>query len=91
MNAAHFAGCIGKPEETEDLIYILCNDSYESLLKFCQRSVTLKIEIEKGIYRWGDATLIGREKSIATYLEDYLIPGLLGRDRFYTEDIWQYF
>ena len=53
--------------------------------------VTLKIETDDGLIGWGDATLNGREKSVATYLEDYLIPCLIGRDPFDTEDIWQYF
>lgn len=53
--------------------------------------VTLKIETDEGIYGLGDATLNGRELSVATYLEEYLIPCLKGRNPFDTEDIWQYF
>ena len=53
--------------------------------------VTLKIETDQGIYGLGDATLNGRELAVASYLEDHLIPCLIGRDAFQTEDIWHYF
>jgi mannonate dehydratase len=53
--------------------------------------VTLKIETDQGIYGLGDATLNGRELAVATYLREHLIPCLIGRDPFDTEDIWHYF
>lgn len=53
--------------------------------------MTLKIITDQGIYGLGDATLNGREKAVATYLEEYCIPCLIGRDAFQIEDIWQYF
>ena len=53
--------------------------------------VTLKIVTDAGIYGLGDATLNGREKAVATYLEEYAIPCLIGRDPFQIEDIWHYF
>ena len=53
--------------------------------------VTLKIETDEGIFGLGDATLNGRELAVASYLSDHLIPCLIGRDPFQTEDIWQYF
>ena len=53
--------------------------------------VTLKIETDQGIYGLGDATLNGRELAVASYLEDHLVPCLIGRDPFQTEDIWHYF
>lgn len=53
--------------------------------------VTIKIETDEGIYGLGDATLNGRELAVASYLKDHLIPCLIGRDPFQTEDIWQYF
>ena len=53
--------------------------------------VTLKVETDQGIYGLGDATLNGRELAVVSYLEDHLIPCLLGRDPFQTEDIWHYF
>jgi len=53
--------------------------------------VTLKIVTDEGVYGIGDATLNGRELSVASYLEDHLIPCLIGRDAFEIEDIWQYF
>jgi len=52
--------------------------------------VTLKIETDEGIYGLGDATLNGRELAVASYLSDHVIPCLVGRDPFETEDIWQY-
>jgi mannonate dehydratase len=52
--------------------------------------VTLKIFTDEGIYGLGDATLNGREKSVVSYLEDYVIPCLIGRNPFDIEDIWQY-
>lgn len=53
--------------------------------------VTLKIYTEAGITGLGDATLNGREKAVATYLEEYCIPALIGRDARNIEDIWHYF
>ncbi|HWC20124.1 MAG TPA: D-mannonate dehydratase ManD [Terriglobales bacterium] len=52
--------------------------------------VTLKIYTDEGIYGLGDATLNGRELAVASYLTDHVIPCLIGRDPFQTEDIWQY-
>lgn len=52
--------------------------------------VTLKITTDQGIYGIGDATLNGREKAVVSYLEDYLIPVLIGRDAHQIEDIWQF-
>ena len=52
--------------------------------------VTLKIETNQGAYGIGDATLNGRELSVASYLEDHVIPCLIGRDAHRIEDIWQY-
>jgi mannonate dehydratase len=53
--------------------------------------VTLKIFTDQGIYGLGDATLNGMEKAVASYLENYCIPALIGKDPRNTEDIWQYF
>lgn len=52
--------------------------------------VTLKIMTDEGVYGIGDATLNGREKSVVAYLEDHVIPVLIGRDPRRVEDIWQY-
>ena len=52
--------------------------------------VTLKIETDEGVYGVGDATLNGREKAVAAYLEDHVIPVLIGRDARRIEDIWQF-
>ncbi|RYY04547.1 MAG: D-galactonate dehydratase family protein [Gammaproteobacteria bacterium] len=53
--------------------------------------VTLKIVTDQGIYGIGDATLNGREQAVVAYLEDYLVPALIGRDPQQIEDIWQFF
>ena len=52
--------------------------------------VTLKIYTDQGIYGLGDGTLNGRELAVASYLTDHVIPCLIGRDPFQTEDMWQY-
>jgi mannonate dehydratase len=52
--------------------------------------VTLKITTEDGIYGLGDATLNGRELSVASYLTEHVVPLLIGRDARRIEDIWQY-
>src|ERR1700753_1864951 len=51
--------------------------------------VTLKIETSDGVTGLGDATLNGRELSVASYLTDHVIPCLMGRDAHQIEDIWQ--
>ena len=52
--------------------------------------VTLKLVTEDGLYGLGDATLNGRELSVATYLKDHVVPLLVGRDARRIEDTWQY-
>jgi mannonate dehydratase len=52
--------------------------------------VTLKIMTDEGVYGIGDATLNGRELSVVSYLEDHVIPCLIGKDPRRIEDIWQY-
>jgi mannonate dehydratase len=52
--------------------------------------VTLRIETDEGVTGLGDATLNGREKAVASYLEDHVIPCLIGRDPQRIEDLWQY-
>lgn len=52
--------------------------------------VTVKITTEDGLYGIGDATLNGREKAVVSYLEDYVLPALIGRDARRIEDIWQF-
>lgn len=53
--------------------------------------VTVKIVTDAGLHGVGDATLNGREKSVVSYLEDYLLPALIGKDARRIEDIWQFF
>jgi mannonate dehydratase len=52
--------------------------------------VTLKLVTEDGIHGLGDATLNGRELAVASYLQDHVVPLLIGRDARRIEDTWQY-
>src|ERR1041384_3876744 len=52
--------------------------------------VTLKLETSDGVTGLGDATLNGRELAVASYLDDHVIPCLIGRDAHRIEDTWQY-
>jgi len=52
--------------------------------------VTLKIETDAGLSGIGDATVNGRELAVAAYLQEHVIPCLIGRDPHQVEDIWQY-
>jgi mannonate dehydratase len=52
--------------------------------------VTLKIITADGVVGYGDATLNGRELSVASYLRDHVAPLLIGRDPARIEDTWQY-
>jgi mannonate dehydratase len=52
--------------------------------------VTLKLTTEDGITGLGDATLNGRELAVASYLDDHVIPLLIGRDARRIEDTWHY-
>jgi mannonate dehydratase len=51
--------------------------------------VTLKITTEDGVYGLGDATLNGRELAVVAYLEEHVVPLLIGRDARRIEDTWQ--
>jgi mannonate dehydratase len=53
--------------------------------------VTLRIETRCGIVGLGDATLNGRELAVAAYLQEHLVPNLIGRDAGRIEDTWQFF
>jgi len=52
--------------------------------------VTLRLTTEDGVVGLGDATLNGRELSVASYLKDHVAPLLIGRDAHRIEDTWQY-
>jgi mannonate dehydratase len=52
--------------------------------------VTLVVETDDGVRGIGDATLNGRELAVVSYLEDHVIPCLIGRDPHRIEDIWQF-
>ena len=42
--------------------------------------VTLKIVTNEGVHGLGDATLNGRELAVKAYLDEHVVPCLLGRD-----------
>ena len=65
-------------------------NAYVNITSPGRNFVTLKVETDAGIYGLGDGTLNGRELAVASYLTDHLIPCLIGRDPFQTEDTWQY-
>jgi len=52
--------------------------------------VTLVIETSDGVRGIGDATLNGRELAVVAYLEDHVVPCLIGRDAQRIEDVWQF-
>lgn len=52
--------------------------------------VTLRLVTDDGIIGWGDATLNGRELTVATELREHLAPLLIGRDDGAIQDTWQY-
>jgi len=52
--------------------------------------VTVKVITDSGLYGFGDATVNGREMAVVTYLEEHLVPCLIGRSAHDIEDIWQY-
>jgi mannonate dehydratase len=52
--------------------------------------VTLKIHTDQGVYGIGDGTLNGRELAVVSYLQDHVVPCLIGRDPRRIEDTWQY-
>ena len=52
--------------------------------------VTLKVATDEDLHGLGDATLNGRELAVASYLQEHVIPCLIGRDPRQSEDIWQF-
>ncbi|MEU5438207.1 D-mannonate dehydratase ManD [Streptomyces sp. NPDC020719] len=52
--------------------------------------VTLRITTEDGVTGLGDATLNGRELAVRAYLDEHVVPLLLGEDAARVEDTWQY-
>ncbi len=51
--------------------------------------VTLKLQTADGLTGIGDASLNGRELAVASYLNDHVLPMLIGRDAHRIEDTWQ--
>jgi len=67
---------------TDVRVIVTCPDRNYVLVKI--------LTSEPGLYGVGDATLNGRELSVATTLEKHLAPILIGRDPEQIEDTWQY-
>ena len=67
---------------TEVRALVTCPDRNYVLVKI--------LTSEPGLYGVGDATLNGRELSVATTLEKHIAPLLIGRDPEQIEDTWQY-
>ncbi|RBP49713.1 D-mannonate dehydratase ManD [Arenicella xantha] len=66
----------------EDIKVIVCSPG--------RNFVTVKIVADSGVIGVGDATVNGREMAVVAYLEEHVIPCLVGRDPQDIEDIWQY-
>ena len=54
-----------------------------------QNYLFVKIVTDSGIYGVGDASLNGREETVANLIDMYLAPQLIGRDPEQIEDFWQ--
>ncbi len=67
---------------TEVRVIVTCPDRNYVLAKI--------LTSEPGLYGVGDATLNGRELSVAATLEKHIAPLLIGRDPEQIEDTWQY-
>lgn len=52
--------------------------------------VTLKLTASDGVTGLGDATLNGRELAVVTYLQEHIVPLLIGADPARIEDTWQF-
>ena len=52
--------------------------------------VTLKLTTADGITGLGDATLNGRELAVVAYLNEHVVPLLIGSDASRIEDTWQF-
>ncbi|GLY16011.1 D-galactonate dehydratase family protein [Kineosporia rhizophila] len=52
--------------------------------------VTLRLETADGVVGLGDGTLNGRELAVVAYLEEHVVPLLIGRDASRIEDTWQF-
>ncbi len=55
-----------------------------------QNYLFVKILTDSGIYGVGDASLNGREQTVADLIDTYLAPLLIGRDPEQIEDFWQF-
>jgi mannonate dehydratase len=52
--------------------------------------VLVKIETNQpGLWGWGDCTCTGSELGVAKFLEEHMMPGLIGRNPMQLEDLWQ--
>lgn len=53
-----------------------------------QNYLFIKVMTDSGLYGVGDASLNGREKTVADLIDTYIAPMLIGRDPFQIEDFW---
>lgn len=65
-------------------------DAYVIVTAPGRNFVTLKIVTDEDVYGIGDATLNGREQAVVTYLQEHVVPTLIGRDPQCIEDIWHF-
>ena len=52
--------------------------------------VTLRLTTDDGLVGLGDGTLNGRELAVVAYLQEHVVPLLLGTDAHRIEDTWQF-
>ena len=52
--------------------------------------VTLRLTTDDGLVGLGDATLNGRELAVVVYLQEHVVPLLMGKDAHRIEDTWQF-
>ncbi len=52
--------------------------------------VTLRITTADGVVGLGDATVNGRELATVAYLQEHVVPLLIGKDEHNIEDMWQF-
>jgi mannonate dehydratase len=48
------------------------------------------VETDDGLRGVGDATLNGLERAVAAYLDEHVLPLLIGQDARCIEDIWHF-
>ena len=86
-------GLASLPRQTANLAGVLALkiERIDTIVTCPSRNfVTVKVITDEGVHGLGDATLNGRELAVKAYLDEHVIPCLIGRDPGSIEDIWQY-